>query len=50
MNLLIAKKSASFFACALAKEKKSRVRAGDPEFKALEKEIRINWLTGNDTS
>ena len=27
-----------------AKEKKADLVTGDPEFKALEKEIKINWL------
>jgi hypothetical protein len=29
---------------ALAKEKKADLITGDPEFKPLEKEIRIKWL------
>ncbi|MBN8247617.1 MAG: hypothetical protein J0L84_09255 [Verrucomicrobia bacterium] len=32
------------FAAALAKEKKAEPVTGDPEFKALEKEIKIMWL------
>lgn len=36
---------ADAFAAALAKEKKAELVTGDPEFKALEKEIKINWLT-----
>src|SRR6266487_1111330 len=32
------------FAAALAKEKKAELVTGDPEFKALGKEIRIVWL------
>ena len=32
------------FAAALAKEKKAELITGDPEFKPLEKEIKINWL------
>ncbi len=36
---------ADAFAAALAKEKKSELVTGDPEFKPLEKEIKINWLT-----
>jgi ribonuclease VapC len=32
------------FAAALAKERKSELVTGDPEFKALEKEIKIHWL------
>ena len=35
---------AAAFAAALAKEKKAELVTGDPEFKALEKEIKINWL------
>jgi ribonuclease VapC len=35
---------ADAFAAALAKEKKAEIVTGDPEFKALEKEIRIVWL------
>ena len=35
---------ANAFAAALAKEKKAELVTGDPEFKALEKEIKINWL------
>ena len=35
---------ADAFAAALAKEKKAEFVTGDPEFKALEKEIKINWL------
>ncbi len=35
---------ADAFAAALAKEKKGELVTGDPEFKALEKEIKINWL------
>lgn len=36
---------ANAFAAALAKEKKAELVTGDPEFKALEREIRIAWLT-----
>ncbi len=36
---------ADAFAAALAKEKKAELVTGDPEFKALEREIRIAWLT-----
>ncbi len=36
---------ADAFAAALAKEKKAELITGDPEFKALEREIRIAWLT-----
>ena len=35
---------ADAFAAALAKEKKAELLTGDPEFKALEKEIKITWL------
>jgi len=35
---------ADAFAAALAKEKKVELVTGDPEFKPLEKEIKINWL------
>ena len=35
---------ADAFAAALAKEMKAELVTGDPEFKALEKEIRIQWL------
>ena len=37
---------ADAFAAALAKEKKAELVTGDPEFKALEKEIKIGWLKG----
>jgi ribonuclease VapC len=32
------------FAAALARERKAELVTGDPEFRALEKEIKINWL------
>lgn len=35
---------ADAFAAALAKVKKTELVTGDPEFKALEKEIKISWL------
>jgi predicted nucleic acid-binding protein len=35
---------ADAFAAALAKEKKAELVTGDPEFKCVEKEIRIQWL------
>ena len=35
---------ADAFAAALAKEKKAELVTGDPEFKALAKEITIHWL------
>jgi predicted nucleic acid-binding protein len=36
---------ADAFAAALTKEKKAELVTGDPEFKALENEIKISWLT-----
>lgn len=35
---------ADAFAAALAKERKAELVTGDPEFKPLEKEIKIHWL------
>lgn len=35
---------ADAFAAALAKERKAQLITGDPEFKPLEKEIKIVWL------
>jgi predicted nucleic acid-binding protein len=35
---------ADAFAAALSKEKKAELVTGDPEFKPLEKEIKIHWL------
>ena len=35
---------ADCFAAALAKSKNAELITGDPEFKTLEKEIKINWL------
>lgn len=35
---------ADAFAAALAKERKAELVTGDPEFRALEKEIKIHWL------
>lgn len=35
---------ADCFAAALAKAKKAELVTGDPEFRALEKQIKINWL------
>ncbi len=35
---------ADAFAAALAKSKKAELGTGDTDFKALEKEIKINWL------
>ncbi len=35
---------ADAFAAALAKEKKAELVTGDPEFKALEGEIKIRWI------
>lgn len=37
---------ADAFAAALAKRQKADLVTGDPEFKSLEKEIRIHWLKG----
>lgn len=37
---------ADAFAAALAQERKAELVTGDPEFKALEKEIKISWLKG----
>jgi hypothetical protein len=37
---------ADCFAAALAKLKNAELLTGDPEFKALEKEIKMNWLRG----
>src|SRR4051812_33935932 len=34
---------ADAFAAALARDKKAELLTGDPEFKALEKEIKISW-------
>ena len=38
------RKRPSNFSTALAKEKKAELVTGDPDFKPLEKEIKINWL------
>ena len=35
---------ADAFAAALAKENRAELVTGDPEFKTLEREIKINWL------
>jgi len=35
---------ADAFAAALAKERKAELVTGDPEFKVLEREIKISWL------
>src|SRR5271168_3746201 len=35
---------AETFAAALAKERKTELVTGDPEFRPLEKEIKIHWL------
>ena len=35
---------ADAFAAALAKDRKTELVTGDPEFKPLEKEIKIQWL------
>src|SRR6266545_2330373 len=34
---------ADAFAAALAKERRAELVTGDPEFKTLEKEIKVNW-------
>lgn len=36
---------ADAFAAALARDKKAELVTGDPEFKVLEKELKIVWLT-----
>jgi predicted nucleic acid-binding protein len=41
---------ADAFAAALAKKLKAELVTGDPEFKALEKEIRIAWLASSTES
>ena len=38
---------ADAFAAALAKHKKAELLTADTDFKPLEKEIKINWLTSN---
>ena len=35
---------ADTFAAALARERKADLVTGDPEFKALEREVKIHWL------
>lgn len=35
---------ADAFAAALAKDKKAELVTGDPEFKSLEKDVKITWL------
>jgi predicted nucleic acid-binding protein len=35
---------ADVLAAAVAKERRAELVTGDPEFKPLEKEIKINWL------
>jgi predicted nucleic acid-binding protein len=40
---------ADAFAAALAKDRKTELVTGDPEFKPLEKEIKIGWLAGIST-
>lgn len=37
---------ADAFAAALAKQQKAELVTGDPEFKSIEREIRIHWLKG----
>ena len=36
---------ADAFAAALAKQRKAHLATGDPEFKQIEKEVAIKWLT-----
>ena len=36
---------ADAFAAALARRRKAELVTGDPEFKPLEREIKIRWLT-----
>jgi ribonuclease VapC len=36
---------ADAFAAALAKQYKAELVTGDPEFNAVEKEVKIRWLT-----
>ena len=54
-DLVLAKQAAIFkarhkmsyadcFAAALAKQKNAELITGDPEFRAVEKDIKINWL------
>lgn len=43
-TLLESKGPAKAVAAALAKVRKAELVTGDPEFKAVEKEININWL------
>ena len=38
---------ADCFGAALAKMRNAEFVTGDPEFKSVEKEIKINWLTSN---
>jgi predicted nucleic acid-binding protein len=35
---------ADCFAAALSKQKNAELLTGDPEFKAVEKDIKIHWL------
>ena len=42
--VILSFRPADAFAAALAKERKTELVIGDPEFKPLEKEIRIIWL------
>ena len=35
---------ADCFAAALAKQRKLEVYTGDPEFKAVEKEVKVVWV------
>lgn len=38
---------ADAFAAALAKEMKAELVTGDPEFKSVEREIKVLWFKGN---
>ena len=44
LTVLPPEEAAAAFAAALANEKKAELVTGDPEFKPLEKEVKINWL------
>lgn len=38
---------ADCFAAALARQRKAHLATGDPEFKQIEQEVTVNWLTKN---
>lgn len=44
-SMILRKDGADAFAAALAKKLKAELVTGDAEFNALEKEIKVNWLT-----